>query len=223
MNKISIVLLEDNRLLREGISAMLRKEKDIKVDGVFGDSVKALQWISKAAPDIVLLDLGLRANNSLHFVKKLKKDFQEIKVIVMDLSPVQEDVLQFVQAGVSGFILKDATFNDFLNTIRVVVAGEKVLPPHLTESLFTQIINNAVVESNNTHLNESVRMTRRERQVIDLVADGLSNKEIAQELNLSPYTIKSHIHNILEKLTLHTRVQIAKYAHTSESYLDSSK
>jgi DNA-binding NarL/FixJ family response regulator len=223
MKKISIVLLEDNRLLREGISAMLGKEKDLKIDAVFGDSAKALQWISKSAPDIILLDLGLRGNSSLHFVKKLKKDFQDIKVIVMDLSPVQEDVLLFIKAGVSGFILKDATFHDFLKTIRVVVTGEKVLPPHLTDSLFTQIINDALDESGSSKLIESVRMTKRERQVIDLVADGLSNKEIAQELNLSPYTIKSHIHNILEKLTLHTRVQIAKYAHTSQSYQDSSK
>jgi two-component system, NarL family, nitrate/nitrite response regulator NarL len=223
MKKISIVLLEDNRLLRDGISAMLKKEKDFKIDAVFGDSVKALQWISNSAPDIILLDLGLRGNSSLHFVKKLKKDFQDIKIIVMDLSPVQEDVLLFVKAGVSGFILKDATFNDFLKTIRVVITGEKVLPPHLTDSLFTQIINDALDESDNSKLIESVRMTKRERQVIDFVADGLSNKEIAQELNLSPYTIKSHIHNILEKLTLHTRVQIAKYAHTSQSYQDSSK
>jgi DNA-binding NarL/FixJ family response regulator len=79
MKKISIVLLEDNRLLRDGISAMLGKEKDLKIDAVFGDSAKALQWISKSAPDIILLDLGLRGNSSLHFVKKLKKDFQDIK------------------------------------------------------------------------------------------------------------------------------------------------
>jgi DNA-binding NarL/FixJ family response regulator len=223
MKKISIVLLEDNRLLRDGISAMLGKEKDFKVEAVFGDSAKALQWVSKSVPDIILLDLGLRGNSSLHFVKKLKKDFQDIRIIVMDLSPVQEDVLLFVKAGVSGFILKDATVTEFLKTIRVVVTGEKVLPPHLTESLFSQIVNDALVESDNSKLIESVRMTRRERQVIDYVADGLSNKEIAQELNLSPYTIKSHIHNILEKLTLHTRVQIAKYAHTSESYIESSK
>jgi DNA-binding NarL/FixJ family response regulator len=223
MKKISIVLLEDNRLLRDGISAMLGKEKDFKVEAVFGDSGKALHWVSESAPDIILLDLGLRGNSSLHFVKKLKKDFQNIRIIAMDLSPVQEDVLLFVKAGVSGFILKDATVSEFLKTIRVVVTGEKVLPPHLTESLFSQIVNDAVVESDNAKLIESVRMTRRERQVIDLVADGLSNKEIANELNLSPYTIKSHIHNILEKLTLHTRVQIAKYAHTSESYIESSK
>ena len=136
----------------------------------------------------------------------------------MDLVPLQEDVLVFVQAGVSGFILKDATVNDFLKTIRSVVNGAKVLPPHLTESLFSQIVDKAVTESSPSKVIKSVKMTKRERQVIDLVADGLTNKEIAQKLHLSTYTVKSHIHNILEKLALHTRVQIAKYVHTSGDY-----
>ena len=141
----------------------------------------------------------------------------------MDLVPLQEDVLIFVQAGVSGFILKDATVDDFLKTIRSVKDGAKVLPPHLTESLFSQIIEKAVNESNSLKVIDAVKMTKRERQVIELVADGLTNKEIAQSLHLSTFTVKSHIHNILEKLALHTRVQIAKYAHTSNGYNDGTK
>jgi DNA-binding NarL/FixJ family response regulator len=129
----------------------------------------------------------------------------------------------FIQAGVSGFILKDANVEDFLRTIRSVAAGTKVLPPFLTETLFSQIVIKAVKELDHSKIIESVRMTKRERQVIDSVADGLTNKEIAQKLNLSTYTVKSHIHNILEKLALHTRVQIAKYANTSDSYNTSIK
>jgi DNA-binding NarL/FixJ family response regulator len=127
-------------------------------------------------------------------------------------------VLIFIQAGVSGFILKDASVKDFLQTIRSVAGGNKVLPPYLTETLFSQIVIKAVNELDHSKIIESVRMTKRERQVIDAVSDGLTNKEIAQILHLSTYTVKSHIHNILEKLTLHTRVQIAKYANTSDSY-----
>ena len=218
MKKISIVIIEDNRLLREGITAMIDKQRDMKACAAFGDCTKALQCIGKSEPNIVLLDLGLRNQNSLQLVKALKKDFQKIKVIVMDLVPLQEDVLVFIQAGVSGFILKDATVEDFLKTIRSVACGAKVLPPHLTESLFSQIVDKAVIEYNPSKIIESVKMTKRERQVISLVADGLSNKEIAQKLHLSTYTVKSHIHNILEKLALHTRVQIAKYAHNSREY-----
>jgi DNA-binding NarL/FixJ family response regulator len=188
------------------------------VTAAIGDNVKAIQYIRESEPAIVLLDLGLRNQSSIELVKVIKRDFQKVKIIVMDLVPSHEDVLEFIQAGVSGFILKDANVDDFLKTIRSVATGVKVLPLNLTESLFSQIINKAVVESDHSKIIESVIMTKRERQVIELVADGLANKEIANKLNLSTFTVKSHVHNILEKLALHTRVQIAKYANTSESY-----
>jgi DNA-binding NarL/FixJ family response regulator len=164
----------------------------------------------------MLLDLGLRNKNSLQVVKTVKKYSPTTGIIIMDLIPLESDVLDFVKAGVSGFILKDATTDEFIKTIRSVASGDKVLPNHLTESLFSQIVEFAINNSKVSTLIESVRMTKRERQVISLVADGLTNKEIAQNLHLSTYTVKSHIHNILEKLALHTRVQIAKYVHTSD-------
>ena len=106
----------------------------------------------------------------------------------------------------------------FLKQSGSVAGGAKALPSNLTGSLFTQIVNKAVKESNPAKIISSVKMTKRERQVIALVSDGLTNKEIAQKLHLSTYTVKSHIHNILEKLAIHTRVQIAKFAHTANDY-----
>jgi DNA-binding NarL/FixJ family response regulator len=103
-----------------------------------------------------------------------------------------------------------------LKTIRSVAKGLQVLPSNLTESLFSQIVNHAVNGSKPSALLEAVRMTKREKQVIDLISEGHSNKEIAQKIHLSTYTIKSHVHNILEKLALNSRVQIAKYAHDSK-------
>jgi len=131
----------------------------------------------------------------------------------MDLIPLQADVLEFVEAGVSGFILKDANEKDLYETIRSVNQGLKVLPTHLMGSLFSQIVEHAINGSTTSVIIESVRMTKREKQVIELIAEGFTNKEIAQTLHLSTYTIKSHVHNILEKLAIHTRVQIANYAH----------
>lgn len=218
MKKISILVIEDNRLLRDGITSMIGEQNDLKVVAAFGDIAKSLKFIRESAPNLVLLDLGLPNHNSLQLVKILKKDFPKVKIVVMDLVPLHEDLLIFVQAGVSGFILKEATVNDFLKTLRSVASGENILPPNLAESLFSQIVTKALSESNPSKIISSVKMTKRERQVIELVADGLTNKEIAQNLHLSTYTIKSHIHNILEKLALHTRVQIAKYAHTSDDY-----
>jgi len=218
MKKIKILLIEDNRLLREGISALLKKQSDINVVTTVGNGENILALIAKHKPNIVLLDLGLRSQNSLSIVMLIKKNFQEIKIIVMDLIPLQADVFEFVQAGVSGFMLKDISVTEFLKTIRSVYAGAQVLPPHLTGSLFSQIVEQAINGTKQSAITESVRMTKREKQVIELIADGYTNKEIAQKLHLSTYTVKSHVHNILEKLSLSTRVQVAKHAHISDQY-----
>jgi DNA-binding NarL/FixJ family response regulator len=190
----------------------------MSVVATVGNGENILMMMDKLKPNVVLLDLGLRSQNSLQVVKLIKQHYQEAKIIVMDLVPLQEDVFEFVQAGVSGFILKDANIAEFFKTIRLVYEGTQVLPPHLTGSLFSQIIEHAINGSKPSIIIESVRMTKRERQVIDLIADGFTNKEIAQKIHLSTYTVKSHVHNILEKLSLHTRVQVANYAHISDSY-----
>jgi len=218
LKKIQILLVEDNRLLRDGIEAMLKKQSDMHVVATVGNGENILLLMGKMNPNIVILDLGLRSQNSLHVVKLSKQHFPDTKIIVMDLIPLQSDVFEFVEAGVSGFILKDADISEFFKTIRSVYQGAQVLPPHLTGSLFSQIVEHAIHASKPSAIVESVRMTKRERQVIELIADGATNKEIAQKLHLSTYTVKSHVHNILEKLALNTRVQIAKHAHFSESY-----
>ena len=213
MTKIRLLLVEDNRLLREGLTAMLNRQPDIEVVAAFGNGKDALKATKELKPQIILLDLGLKGQNSLRLVELVKKESPEIKVIVMDLIPAEADIVEFVREGASGFLLKDATFDDFLRTIRSVAAGTNVLPPSLTGSLFSQIVEQ-VVGQGKIDLIASVRMTKRERDVIDLIAEGLSNKEIAQRLNIATYTVKSHVHNILEKLALHTRLQLARYAHS---------
>lgn len=216
MKKIRLLLIEDNRLLRDGINAILRHHKDIVIIAASGDAKNSLIKISQLKPNVVLLDLGLRSQNSLHVVEIVKKDFPMAKIIVMDLAPVQADILQFVKAGANGFILKDASLNDFLITIRTVSDGATVLPPTLVDSLFSQIVDHAVREGK-TKLKESVRMTKREKEVISLLSEGMSNKEIGQKIHISTYTVKSHIHNIMEKLALHTRLEIANYSYTTDT------
>src|SRR5690349_20133187 len=213
MNKIRLLLIDDNRLLRDGITAMLKGHRDIKVVAASGNGENGILKIHKLKPNVILLDLGLRSQSSLHVVEIVKKEFPNAKVIVMDLAPAQGDVLQFVKAGASGFILKDATLDDFLATIRSVADGEKVLPPILSGSLFSQIIEHAV-NGGRKNLNKAIQMTKREREVISLISDGLSNKEIGHRLHIATYTIKSHVHNIMEKLALHTRLEVANYTYT---------
>ncbi|MFZ1281530.1 MAG: response regulator transcription factor [Ignavibacteriaceae bacterium] len=214
--KIRLLLIEDNRLLRDGIYSILKPQKDILIIAASADAKNTLIKIKELKPNVVLLDLGLRSQNSLQVVEMVKKDFPLAKIIVMDLAPVQADILQFVKAGANGFILKDASLKDFLATIRSVSDGETVLPPLLIDSLFSQIIDHAVKEGK-TKIKEAVLMTKREKEVIELLSDGMSNKEIGQKIHISTYTVKSHIHNIMEKLALHTRLEIANYSYSNET------
>lgn len=220
--KTTIIIIEDNRLLRDGISAMINEQPDFRIIASLSEREKSLTKIFTLIPDVVLIDLGLRSQNSLQVVKSISEKSPDIKIIVMDLLPAQSDILDYVKAGASGFILKNAMVNEFLKTIRTVASGEKVLPPHMTNSLFTQIVERAVNGTKNSNFMKSLRMTKREREVIELIADGMTNKEIGNILHLSPFTVKSHVHNILEKMALRTRVQIATFAHTSKEYKDTS-
>ena len=214
--KIKLLVIEDNPLLREGIARMLKSHQDITVlKSPTGDESPVLKT-HRLKPNVILLDLGLRSQNSLHIVEVLKKEFPAARIVVMDLAPAQGDILQFIRAGASGFILKDATLDVFLDTIRSVSVGTKVLPPLLNESVFSQIVEYAI-RGGKPALKGALKMTRRERDVIGLISDGITNKQIAQRLHIATHTVKSHVHNIMEKLALHSRLEVANFAATDSS------
>ncbi len=219
MKQISLIIIEDNRVLREGLVAMLAEIGGVKVLSAAGSSRAALEAL-RLNPQVALLNRGLQKQSCLQVMKKIKKEHPDVKMVVMDLMPGQTDVMEFVQAGVSGFIVSNATLDDFINTIRAVANGEKVLPDPLTNSLFSQIIDTVVKAGNLPPIKDAVKMTRREQEIVALIAQGMSNKDIARSLNLATHTVKSHVHNILEKLALHSRLQVAAYSHTQ---IDSNK
>ena len=216
MAKIRILLVEDNRILRDGITALLDKEKDFTVTGLSDGERDVVAMTRKVKPHVVLLDLGLESKNGLEIVENLKKEFPGIKIIGMGLAPSQADIMEFVQAGADGFILKDATLEDVANTIRSVSAGRTVLPSSMTTSLFFQIAEHAILKGKR-NLRGATRMTQREKEIIALISDGMSNKQIASNLNIATFTVKSHVHNILEKLELQSRLQIARYSRAEET------
>lgn len=212
MRKTKILLVEDNRILRDGIKAIINEQPDLRVVAATAGNHDTILQARNLKPQVVLVDLGLRNENGLHLVSTMTSELPQIKVIGMGLIPSQSDVVEFVQAGAAGFILKDATIKDVLGTIRAVAQGMKILPPLLTQSLFTRVVDQAL-RKRTTGLPEAVRMTKREREIIVLIAEAMSNKEIARRLGLSTYTVKSHIHNILEKMALHSRLEIATHTY----------
>jgi two-component system, NarL family, nitrate/nitrite response regulator NarL len=212
--EITVAIIEENRLVRDGLATLLNQVPNLRV--IVAGSSDDLALPDGVEPAVVLLDLGLLNHDSLDVAERLRRDLPRAKVVIMDLLPAHEDIMEFVHVGVSGFIMKDATLEDLVQAIRNVVSGEHVLPPEMTSSLFSQIAHEAIASGRSEAL-ESVIMTPRERQVIGLISDGLSNKKIAARLEISAHTVKSHVRNIMEKLALHTRLQIAAYAHREES------
>ncbi len=210
MPKIKVLLLEDNRLLREGTAAMLNEQADITVVSSPGNS-SALEKARKLVPNVVLLDLGLKSYNALKVLEKIKKMYPQTEVIVMDLLPAHSELVEYVKAGISGYIPKNATVEQFLHTIRSVVKGVKILPPTIAVSLFSQIVESAIQDGEVERVISAVKFTKREQEVICLLAQGKSFGQISTTLKVAIFTVKSHNRNILDKLALHTRLERAEF------------
>ncbi len=207
--RILVLVIEDNRLVRDGLAAVLDAQPDFQVVAVAEGASAGLLQVSETKPHIVLFDAALGNRDGHRLVETVKRTAPESRVVVMDLLPAQDDVIEFIKAGANGFIVKDATVDDFVRTIRSVADGADVVPPSLTAALMSHIADSRNAPSSM----DGTRMTKREREITALIAEGLSNKEIAQRLNIATYTVKSHVHNILEKQALHSRLQIAAQAH----------
>jgi len=207
---ISILLIEDNRLFRMGLSSLLKKQNGLRLLPSLEKPEHVLQPGRGQHPDVILLDLGLGGRGSVEVVREMRATYPETALITMGLIPLQSEILGLVKEGVSGFVLKDASIGDFVASIRAVAAGQKVFPPALTESLLSQIVEDATRKG--TVNPADVKLTMREREIVDLIADGLSNKEIGNRLSIATDTVKSHVHNILEKLALRSRVEVAARA-----------
>ena len=208
---ISLVLVDDNRLLCEGLAGLIREQSGLRILATCFDADEALRTIRETRPDVVLLDCGLESGDATVLAEVIRREGPETRVIMMGLLPLQEEIAELVRVGASAFLMKDASFDVLLTTILAVADGAEVLPSELTSSLFGQIARAAVRQSMPPAL-EAVRLTPRERQVIDLISEGLSNKEIASRLRVAVHTVKSHVHNVLEKLTLRTRLEVAAYS-----------
>lgn len=217
MARTRVLLIEDNRLLRDGIAAMLNDHGEFEVVAVSedGDAVESLKRSGKS-PDVVLLDLGLEKMHSLQLMDVLRAELPDARIIAMDILPEQVDIVKFVEAGGAGFILKSAAAQDYVDTIKSVAAGQNVLPSLLTASLFTQIVDSAL-KSGKGIPESAIQLTSREKEIVDLISEGLSNKDIAVRLHIATHTVKSHVHNILEKLTLSSRLEIAAFAHRRDT------
>jgi PAS domain S-box-containing protein len=210
---IKVALIDDKRLVRNAIVSVLNESPDIEAVAAASNGHEVLL---EAGVHVVLLNLGRTSGDILRVARDILKDHPDAGVIVMDLLPAHEDLNQFISAGVSGFIMKDAPLDAVLTTIRSIASGRKVLPDEMTAALFSEIAGGTGT-SGGTQNQDLVRLTPREREVSALVAESLSNRAIGERLQISVHTVKSHLRNIMDKLDANSRLQVATYVHQRDA------
>lgn len=209
---LPLILVEDIRLLRDSITTMLRAQ-GLKVIAAVRSGEEAIRQILRLQPRLVLVDSELTNHDGPELVQCVTTSAPGVRVVVMDVQPAQDDILDFVRAGAAGFLLKDATAAEIVATLRDVESGLYVLPPKLAGLLFESVASQSARSRRDNP--PTGRLTHREHEVIGLIADGCSNKEISTRLHLSVHTVKSHVHSVLEKLELHSRLQVAAHARST--------
>ncbi len=214
--RVRVLIIDDNRLMRDGLRALLKTQPDLKVVGAVPDVATGLRRVPEVTPHIVLLDAGLGTRDGCRCAVQVRKSAPAARIIVMDVLPAPEEVVAYVKAGAKGFIMRDATLEDLVGTVRSVARGSDVVPPVLTGTLVSHIAQDTVVHQR-PETASAARMTKREQEVIQLIAEGLENKAIAQRLGVAGDTVKSHVRNIMGKLMLHSRLAIAAHSRRSDA------
>ncbi len=208
---IRMFIADDNRLLREGLASMLEQQQDIIVIGAAASGSEALEQIKDLRPEVALIDIGMPDKDGIEVTQTLHQDLPEVKVIILGMVDLTDEIMACIEAGAAGYVLKEGSFERLVETVRSVHRGESFCSPEMTASLFSRIAELAG-ERMPEIPKSSIKLTGRELEIVNLIAEGLSNKEIAHRLFIATQTVKNHVHNILDKLQLLTRLEAVQYA-----------
>lgn len=207
MSKIKVLVVDDHTMFREGIHSLLQGYDDIEVAGEAIDGRQAIEKVHQLVPDVVLMDIAMPVMNGLEATRRIHKEFPNTRVLVLTQYEDSEYILSMLKAGARGYISKTATASELVSAIHTIHKGESFLYPPATTALIEEYLTRARGEKN-----EYERLTDREREILQLVAEGRSNREIADTLFLSVKTVLRHRTNIMEKLGFHNRTELIKYA-----------
>lgn len=207
-SKIRILIADDHTMLREGIRSLIEDQTDIVVVGEAEDGRTAVHLAHTLRPNVVLMDIAMPSLNGLEATRQIKRDHPEINVLVLTMYEHEEYFRQVLEAGASGYILKRAAASELVAAIRAVHNGEAVLSPSITRLLLEDYLRKDSIKSDT----EPDSLTPREREVLQLIAEGKTSREIAEVLTLSVKTVQSHRTSLMQKLNLHDRGDLIKYA-----------
>jgi DNA-binding NarL/FixJ family response regulator len=208
MSPLRVVIADDQPLMRAGFKAVLEATGSIEVVAEAGTGEEAVSAATAHAPDVVLMDIRMPGMDGIEATRRLPRQ----RVLILTTFGLDDYIIDALRAGASGFLLKDAPTHEVVAAVRAVAAGDAVLAPAVTRQLLDQVGRRLPPAVSRTHASEA-ELTERERQVLSMLAAGMSNSEISQALVLSEATVKTHVSNLLTKLGLRDRVQAVIYAY----------
>jgi two-component system response regulator NreC len=207
--KIRVLIAEDHTVVRQGLSALINRQPDMRVVGESGDGKEAVEKAKELCPDVVLMDIAMKRMNGLEATARIKKIAPEVKVLVLTMYENEEYIFQILRAGASGYLLKDAAMTDLIAAIKAVYRGESYLSPSISRKVIDDYIRRAELgEKGGT----GDILSDRENEVLQLIAEGHTYDEIASILCISKKTVETHRANIMDKLNIHDKVGLVKYA-----------
>jgi two-component system response regulator NreC len=209
MRKIRIVLADDHKLMRSGLRVLLEQQPDLTVVGEASDGREAVALVASQRPDVLVMDIGMPSLNGIEAAAQITQSNPEAAIVMLSMHSDESYVLRALKAGAKGYLLKDSAEADLIRAVRAVAEGKSFFSPAVSKVLLDDYVRK--LKRSGTEDPYDL-LTPREREVLQLVAEGKSNKEVAQLLNLSVYTVETHRSNIMEKLNLHGVPELILYA-----------
>jgi two-component system, NarL family, response regulator NreC len=211
MDKIRVLLADDHTLIRSGIATLLQSNKDFQVVGEAEDGEEAVRKTGELKPTVVVLDLSMPKLSGIEATKQIRKKYPDVNVLVLTMHENEEYVYQILKSGAAGYVLKSAGKDELIAAIRAAARGDKFFSPRISQIMAEGYVRR--VEQAATEMEQGdIPLTRREREVLALVVDGLTNQQIADQLFISPRTVDTHRTNIMQKLNIHDLANLVRYA-----------
>jgi len=207
MDKISVLLADDHRLVRDGLKTIIDSSNDIHVIGEASNGLEALKKVEELRPDVVLLDISMPNLNGMETARRIKKEHPAIKIIILTMHEEQEYSMKMVRMGVAGYLVKDSTAGEVMEAIRSVYNGKAFFSPQIAKVL-AESYREAVTDTEDPY----ERLNNREREILQLITEGHTNKTIASILCISPKTVDNHRTNLMRKLNIHSTADLVRWS-----------
>jgi len=204
----TILIVDDHQIMREGLGTLLEQEKGFQVVGDASNGREAIDMVEKHHPDVVIMDINMPDMNGTEATRRIKKVFPATRIVALSMHSDKHYVIEMLRAGASGYLLKDCSRSDIVNAVRTVARNKSYLGPDITGIIIEDYVRQSQAEAS-VDLPE---LTHKEREILQLIAEGKTSKEIAALLDIAPKTVETHRANIMHKLDLHTVAELTKYA-----------